>query len=146
MPQIPPSSGSRRRCALARQVGATRRVLVSTQRGAHAPRVRFDAPSHRIFFPDIRDEASRTTRGGACAPPATTRRRYARNRAVLPDRRDKPVAGALAIFGIAGQVAPQNFFLVEQSENEDWDHERNHGQRDERAERQRQPEPKEERD
>src|SRR5208282_416592 len=70
----------------------------------------------------------------------------ASNRAVLPDRRDKPVAGALAIFGIAGQVAPQNFFLVEQSENEDWDHERNHGQRDERAERQRQPEPKEEGD
>ena len=51
MPQLPPSSGSRRRCALARQVGATRRVLVSTQRVAHAPRVLFDAPPRRISFP-----------------------------------------------------------------------------------------------
>jgi hypothetical protein len=49
--------------------GATGRVLVSTQRVAHAPRVPFDAPPCRTSFPrDIRDEASRTTRDGACAP------------------------------------------------------------------------------
>ena len=42
--------------------------MFSTQRGAHAPRVRFDAPPRRMSFPDVRDEASRTTREGACAP------------------------------------------------------------------------------
>jgi len=42
--------------------------LIQLQRGAHAPRVRFDAPPRRMYFPNVRDEASRTTREGACAP------------------------------------------------------------------------------
>src|SRR5208282_1847081 len=63
MPQLPPSS----------DFAATRRVLVSTQRGAHAPRVPFDAPRVEHLSPGIRDEASRTTREGACVPPPPRR-------------------------------------------------------------------------
>src|SRR5208282_2340388 len=43
-------------------------ILVSTQWVAHAPRVPFDAPRVEHLSPGIRDEASRTTREGACAP------------------------------------------------------------------------------
>ena len=69
MPTVPPSSAFRLRNASPRQVGATRRVLVSTQRVAHAPRVPFDAPRVEFLSPNDRDEALRTTREGACAPP-----------------------------------------------------------------------------
>jgi hypothetical protein len=42
--------------------------LIQLSRGAHAPRVPFDAPPRRMYFPNVHDEASRTTREGACAP------------------------------------------------------------------------------
>lgn len=49
----------------------------------------------------------------------------------LPDKRDEPVTGALAIFGVAGQIASQDFFFVEQSQHDERDHEHNCGQGDE---------------
>ena len=54
-----------------------------------------------------------------------------------PDKRDEPVTGAPAVFGIAGQIAAEDFFLVQQSENDYRDEENEDRQCDERAERQR---------
>jgi hypothetical protein len=37
---------------------------------------------------------------------------------LLPDKRDEPVADALAVSGIAGQFTAQEMFLVEEPQNE----------------------------
>jgi len=42
---------------------------------------------------------------------------------VLPDKGDEPIAGAPAVFGIAGQLPAEDFFLVEQAENDGRDDE-----------------------
>jgi hypothetical protein len=41
---------------------------VNSNWGAHAPRVRFDATPCRMSFPNVRDEASRTTREARVLP------------------------------------------------------------------------------
>ena len=83
----------------------------------------------------------KSTASGACrcsVEPA------ARLDSALPDKRDQPEAGALTVFGIAGQVPAENFFLAPQAENEDGEDEETDRHHHERTKGQRGAEPDDE--
>ena len=91
------------------------------------PRENPDAQlNRRVEKMKLTRDKNRHTKRMKCDPPvgATARRLPSFGRgAVLPEERDEPEAGAQAVFGIAGQLAAEDSFLVEQAQDDAGDEE-----------------------